>query len=44
MQQINNQWISQVMQDLEEDDVKWFNETIDKISERAKNFNKNGVQ
>jgi DNA-binding MarR family transcriptional regulator len=41
MQQINNQWVSQVLQDLDADDVNRFNQTMDKISERAMNFNKN---
>ncbi|WP_342423358.1 MarR family transcriptional regulator [Paenibacillus sp. FSL E2-0178] len=41
MQQINDQWVSQVMQDLDSDEVERFNQTMAKISERAKNVHKN---
>ncbi|NOU80384.1 MarR family transcriptional regulator [Paenibacillus sp. LMG 31459] len=40
MQQINDQWVSQVMQDLDADEVERFNQTMAKISERAKNVHK----
>lgn len=40
MLDLNNQWVNYVLEDLEPDNMKEFIQTIDRISERAKYFDK----
>lgn len=40
MLDLNDQWVNYVLEDLEPDNMKEFIQTIDRISERAKYFDK----